>query len=181
MVIPLSHPYLRDYVIQRRIDYSIAQRFCQEVHYSLRGKKYYAIAFMNIANGMEARNKLNKRCIGKKSISVIYPLGTPQKHCCVFEGFFDMLTYATIETWMPGTGICTGVPCDYFVLNGVGEVNLLLPYLKEYDSIHCYLDNDDAGRATTKTIMKAYPDMAVDESGRFNGYNDLNDFLAGTR
>ena len=49
MVIPLSHPYLRDYVIQRRIDYSIAQRFCQEVHYSLRGKKYYAIAFMNIA------------------------------------------------------------------------------------------------------------------------------------
>lgn len=97
MVIPLSHPYLRDYVIQRRIDYSIAQRFCQEVHYSLRGKKYYAIAFMNIANGMEARNKLNKRCIGKKSISVISPLGTPQKHCCVFEGFFDMLTYATIE------------------------------------------------------------------------------------
>lgn len=181
MVIPLSHPYLRDYVIQRRIDYSIAQRYCQEVHYSLRGKKYYAIAFMNIANGMEARNKLNKRCIGKKSISVIYPLGTPQKYCCVFEGFFDMLTYATIETWMPGTGICTGVPCDYFVLNGVGEVKQLLPYLKEYDSIHCYLDNDDAGRATTKTIMKAYPDMAIDESGRYKGYNDLNDFLAGTR
>ena len=167
MVIPLSHPYLRDYV--------------KEVHYSLRGKKYYAIAFMNIANGMEARNKLNKRCIGKKSISVIHPLGTHQTHCCVFEGFFDMLTYATIETWMPGTGICTGVPCDYFVLNGVGEVNLLLPYLKEYDFIHCYLDNDDAGRATTKTIMKAYPDLAVDESGRFKGYNDLNDFLAGTR
>ena len=181
MVVPLSHPYLRDYVIQRRIDYSIAQRFCQEVHYSLRGKKYYAIAFMNIANGMEARNKRNKRCIGKKSISVIHPLGTPQTHCCVFEGFFDMLTYATIETWMPGTGICTGVPCDYFVLNGVGEVNLLLPYLKEYDSIHCYLDNDDAGRATTKTIIKAYPDMAVDESSRYKGYNDLNDFLAGTK
>ena len=57
----------------------------------------------------------------------------------------------------------------------------LLPYLKEYDSIHCYLDNDDAGRATTKTIMKAYPDMAINESGRYKGYNDLNDFLAGTR
>ena len=32
MVIPLSHPYLRDYVIQRRIDYSIAQSECQKVH-----------------------------------------------------------------------------------------------------------------------------------------------------
>ena len=180
MVVPLSHPYLRDYVIQRRIDYSIAQRFCKEVHYSLRGKRYYAIAFMNVANGMEARNKLNKRCIGKKSISAVYPGGTPQKHCCIFEGFFDMLTYVTIETWMQGTGICIGQPCDYYVLNGVGEVKLLLPYLKEYDSIHCYLDNDDAGRTATKTIMKAYPDMAFDESCRYTGYNDLNDFLVGT-
>ena len=181
MVIPLSHPYLRDYIIQRRIDYSIAQRFCKEVHYSLRGKRYYAIAFMNVANGMEARNKINKRCIGKKSVSVIYPMGIPQKHCCIFEGFFDMLTYATIETWMPDTGISLGIPCDYYVLNGVGEVKQLLPYLKEYDSIHCYLDNDDAGKTATKTIMKTFPDMTIDESHRYKGYNDLNDFIAGTK
>ena len=181
MVIPLSHPYLRDYIIQRRIDYSIAQRFCKEVHYSLRGKRYYAIAFMKVANRMEARNKINKRCIGKKSVSVIYPMGIPQKHCCIFEGFFDMLTYATIETWMPDTGISLGIPCDYYVLNGVGEVKQLLPYLKEYDSIHCYLDNDDAGKTATKTIMKTFPDMTIDESHRYKGYNDLNDFIAGTK
>lgn len=181
MVIPLSHPHLRDYVIQRRIDYNIAQRFCKEVHYSLRGKRYYAIAFLNVADGMEARNKFNKRCIGKKSISVVYPIGTPQRRCCVFEGFFDMLTYATIETWMPEIGISIGMPCDYYVLNGVGEVKLLLPYMKRYDSIHCYLDNDDAGRTATKTIMTAYPYMAVDESHRYKRYNDLNDFLAGIK
>ena len=181
IVIPLSHPFLRDYVIQRRIDFNIAQRYCKEVHYSLYGKRYYAIAFMNIANGMEARNKLNKRCIGKKSISAIYPMGAPLRQCCVFEGFFDMLTYVTIETWMPDTGISIGVPCDFFVLNGVGEVRQLLPFLKDYDSIHCYLDNDDAGKTATKTIMTAYPDMVVDESHRYKGYNDLNDFLAGTK
>lgn len=180
-IIPLSHPYLRDYVIQRRIDYGVAQRFCKEVHYSLRGKHYYAIAFMNVAGGMEARNKLNKRCIGKKSISAIYPRETPQKHCCVFEGFFDMLTYATIEAWMPGIDVCVEMPCDFFVLNGVGEVRELLPYLKEYDSIHCYLDNDEAGRTATKTIVKSYPNAAVDESHRYKGYNDLNDCLAGIK
>ena len=180
-VIPLSHPFLRDYVIERHIDYSIAQKYCKEVHYSLRGKRYYAIAFMNIADGMEARNKLNKRCIGKKSISAVYPKGTPQRQCCVFEGFFDMLSYATIEIWMPESGICIGLPCDYYVLNGVGEVNLLMPFLKEYDSIHCYLDNDNAGRTATRTIMRSYPDIAVDESHRYGKYNDLNDFLVGTR
>ena len=74
-----------------------------------------------------------------------------------------------------------GLPCDYYVLNGVGEVKQLLPYMKGYDSIHCYLDNDDAGKTATKTIMKAYPDMTIDESYRYKGYNDLNDFLAGTK
>ena len=181
MVIPLSHPLLRDYINERHIDYSIAQKYCKEVHYSLRGKRYYAIAFMNIADGMEARNKLNKRCIGKKSISAVYPMETPQRHCCVFEGFFDMLSYATIEIWMPKSGLCIGLPCDYYVLNGVGEVKLLIPYLKEYDSIHCYLDNDDAGKTATKSIVRAYPNMAVDESHRYKGYNDLNDYLAGTK
>jgi hypothetical protein len=166
---------------ERHIDYSIAQKYCKEVHYSLRGKRYYAIAFMNIADGMEARNKLNKRCIGKKSISAIYPMGAHQKQCCVFEGFFDMLSYATIEIWMPDSGICIGQPCDYYVLNGVGEVKQLIPFLKEYDTIHCYLDNDDAGRTATKTIVKAYPDAAVDESHKYKGYNDLNDCLSGIK
>ena len=180
-VIPLSHPVLRDYVIERHIDFSIAQKYCKEVHYSLRGKRYYAIAFMNIADGMEARNKLNKRCIGKKSISAIYPMGAHQKQCCVFEGFFDMLSYATIEIWMPDSGICIGHPCDYYVLNGVGEVKQLITFLKEYDSVHCFLDNDDAGKTATRSIVRAYPNKAVDESHRYRGYNDLNDFLAATK
>ena len=180
-VTPLSHPVLRDYVIERHIDYSIAQKYCKEVHYSLRGKRYYAIVFMNIVDGMEARNKLNKRCIGKKSISAIYPMGAHQKQCCVFEGFFDMLSYATIEVWMPDSGICIGQPCDYYVLNGVGEVKQLIPFLKEYDSVHCFLDNDDAGKTATRSIVRAYPNKAVDQSHRYRGYNDLNDFLAATK
>jgi hypothetical protein len=130
---------------------------------------------------MEARNKLNKRCIGKKSISAVYPMVTHQKQCCVSEGFFDMLSYATIEIWMPDSGICIGQPCDYYVLNGVGEVKQLIPFLKEYDSVHCYLDNDDAGKTATRSIVRAYPNKAVDESHRYRGYNDLNDFLAATK
>lgn len=179
MIIPLSHPHLRDYIIQRHIDYNIAQKYCKEVHYTIRGKSYYAIAFMNIVNGIEARNKLNKRCIGKKSISVIYPMQTPQKQCCVFEGFFDMLSYLTIETWMPDLGISIGHPCDYFVLNGVGEAKLLLPYLREYSIIHCFLDNDEPGMKTTKFIKESCQAKVEDDSYKYKNYNDLNDFIAG--
>ena len=174
---PLTHPILRDYIIQRRIDFTIAQKYCREVHYSFRGKRYYAIAFMNVANGMEVRNKLSKRCIGKKSISAIYPKEVPQKRCCIFEGFFDMLAYMTLYARIPDNGVTVIEQCDFFVLNGVGEVRVLLPYLKEYDSIHCFLDNDEAGRTATKEIAKAYPGISIDESYRYQSYNDLNDFL----
>ena len=176
-VIPLTHPILRDYILQRRIDFAIAQKYCKEVHYSFRGRRYYAIAFINVVGGMEARNKLSKRCIGKKSISAIYPNEVPQKQCCIFEGFFDMLAYMTMSARMPGNGVTVIESCDLFVLNGVGEVRLLLPYLKQYKSIHCFLDNDGAGRTATKEITKAYPDISTDESYRYQNYNDLNDFL----
>ena len=178
---PLSHPHLLNYVIQRHIDLNIAQTYCKEVHYTIRSKSYYAIAFMNVANGMEARNKFNKRCIGKKSISVIYPMGTPQKQCCVFEGFFDMLAYLTLEANVPDSGIPIGKPCDLYVLNGVGEIKLLLPYLNGYDSIHSFLDNDKAGKLATDAIIKTYPEVSVNESQRYSEYNDLNDFLIGNK
>ena len=181
VIIPLSHPRLRDYVVQRRVDFTIAQKYCKEVHYTIRGKQYYAIAFMNMANGLEARNKFNKRCIGKKSISVICPMGVPQRQCCVFEGFFDLLAYLTLEANRPDSGITIGRSCDFYVLNGVGEIRLLLPYLKDYDLVHCFLDNDNAGRVATDAIMKAYPKVTINESYRYKEYNDVNDFLIGKK
>lgn len=174
----ISHPYLRDYILQRRIDFDIARSICQEVHYIFDGKTYYAIAFKNIAGGFETRNKYFKRCIGRKTISIIRPDGTPLPHCCVFEGFFDLLTYLTIKRWM-NIGICIEQPCDYYVLNSTSCVGTLLPYLSGYEIIHSYLDNDDAGRNATDTILKSFPGKCLDESVRYKGYNDLNDVING--
>lgn len=174
----LSHPYLRDYILERRVDYDIARRYCKEVHYSVYGKQYYAIGFANVDGGMEARNKYCKRSIGKKTISVIYQSEQPLKHCCVFEGFFNMLTYVTMKRWM-NIGLCIDEECDYFVLNSVGNLKVLLPYLTHYDMIHCYLDNDDAGIRATKKILAAYEGHAIDESQRYKAYNDINDVING--
>jgi len=178
-IVGLSHPYLRDYILQRRIDYDIAKEYCKEVHYRIYDKSYYAIAFENIEGGMEARNKYSKRSIGKKSISIIKPNNEPHKECCIFEGFFDMLTYASIKKWITGNELCLPHECDYLVLNSVSNIKVLLPYLQEYSVIHCYLDNDDAGAKTVEKIKVAYQDKVVDESHRYVNYKDVNDVING--
>lgn len=178
-IVGLSHPYLRDYILQRRIDYDIAKEYCKEVHYRIYDKSYYAIAFENIEGGMEARNKYSKRSIGKKSISIIKPNNEPHKECCIFEGFFDMLTYASIKKWITGNELCLPHECDYLVLNSVSNIKVLMPYLQEYTLIHCYLDNDDAGAKTVEKIKAAYQDKVVDESHRYVNYKDVNDVING--
>ncbi len=178
-IVGLSHPYLRDYILQRRIDYDIAKEYCKEVHYRIYDKSYYAIAFENIEGGMEARNKYSKRSIGKKSISIIRPNNEPHKECCIFEGFFDMLTYASIKRWITGNELCLPHECDYLVLNSVSNIKVLMPYLQEYSVIHCYLDNDDAGAKTVEKIKAAYQDKVINESHRYVNYKDVNDVING--
>ena len=128
---------------------------------------------------MEARNKYSKRSIGKKSISIVRPLGTQCPHCCVFEGLFDMLTYASVKKWGLDIGLCIDEDCDYIVLNSVSNVKLLLPFLADYTCIHCFLDNDDAGIKATQRITNAYSCQTVDESHRYSNYKDVNDVING--
>lgn len=78
---------------------------------------------------------------------------------------------------MPDNDVSIKGTFDYFVLNGVGEVKRLIPFLNEYTRIYCYLDNDNAGKNATKSILTVYGDNVVDESYRYRDYNDLNDFL----
>ena len=88
---------------------------------------------MNVAGGMEARNKLNKRCIGKKSISAIYTKETPQKHCCVFEGFFDMLT--SVKVFGTGGKRKKIFQDIYFSVEDVDGIGVLYTKTGEYSAI----------------------------------------------
>ena len=175
----LSHPNLKSYILQRRVDFEIAQEYCKEIHYHIYDKHYYAIAFENIDGGMEIRNKYCKRSVGKKTISVIKPNGESHSECCIFEGFFDMLTYASIRKWMMDIQLCVENDCDYIILNSISNIKTALPYLQVYDVVHCYLDNDVAGIATTKKIMDEYSKKVIDESVRYRNFKDLNDVING--
>ena len=88
-----------------------------------------------------------------------------------------MLSFLTMQAEIQDNGISINGTFDYFVLNGVGEIKILIPLLENYKAIHCYLDNDNAGKNATKSIMNAYGSKVIDESYRYRDYNDLNDCL----
>lgn len=75
--------------------------------------------------------------------------------------------------------MCLEKSCDYVVLNSVALVSKAIKYLEYYDKVHLYLDNDQAGRDATWTIMDNLGEKAKDESFRYSNFGDINDFLTG--
>ena len=142
-------------------------------------KPYYSIGFANISGGYEIRNPYFKGCMGEKNISRIAG-GTDGwlKACCIFEGFMDYLSYLTLLK-RNCFSICIRHPTDYIILNSVNNIKKVQPILDEYDQIHCYLDNDNAGKVATEYIVGIQQTKAVDESYRYNDCKDLNDYLRG--
>ena len=175
-------PELQKFNFQSRlIDADIGRMYCKEVHYELRGRHYFALAFGNTSGGYEVRNAYYKGCLNNKDISLIRHLTEEtQENVCVFEGFMDFLSYMTLKLAGDRT-VCLAMPCDYLVMNSVNNLKKTLARLQEYSVIHCYLDNDLAGQRTTETIAGMYDGRVSDESCHYAEYKDLNDYLRGKK
>lgn len=122
IVIPLRHHALFSYLQSRLIDADIGRMYCKEVHYELRGRHYFALAFGNTSGGYEVRNAYYKGCLNNKDISLIRHLTEEtQENVCVFEGFMDFLSYMTLKLAGDRT-VCLAMPCDYLVMNSVNNL-----------------------------------------------------------
>ena len=86
----------------------------------------------------------------------------------MFEGFIDYLSALTL-------GIINGT--DAIILNSVSNVNKAVPFLKGYDNINCYLDNDNAGETALAELTAIYGSAVIDRSTLYSGFNDLNEYL----
>ena len=165
---PLRSRALVAYLQERGIPAQIAVANCQQIHYSCRGKRYYAVAFENQSNGYELRNRYFKGCIAPKDISICRVRDGPSTECVVFEGFIDYLSALTL-------GIINGT--DAIIFNSVSNVNKAVPFLKGYDTINCYLDNDNAGTTALAELTAKYGSVVIDRSTLYSGFNDLNEYL----
>ncbi len=168
-VVPLEHRALVAYLQERGILAHIAKANCKEAHYSVNGKPYFAVAFENVSGGLELRNRYFKGCRGRKDISYLpWSRDGPSTECAVFEGFIDYLSALAL-------GIIRGA--DAIILNSVVNVNKVVPYLKGYTTINCYLDNDNAGQIALAELTAIYDSTVIDRSTLYSEFNDLNDFL----
>ena len=167
-VVPLRSHALVMYLQERGIPAQIAVANCQQIHYSCRDKRYYAVAFANRSGGFEIRNRYFKGCISPKDISIRRVRDGPSTECAVFEGFIDYLSALTL-------GIINGV--DAIILNSVSNVNKAITFLKDYTAISCYLDNDNAGTTAFTELTAIYGSTVIDRSTLYSGFNDLNEYL----
>ena len=171
-VLPLIHPALIKYIEERCIDVETARAVCKELHFDTRGKHYFGIGCPNIAGGYEIRNPFFKGCIAPKDISHFYA-EEPKKVCLVFEGFMDFLSFMTLRR-KENDGLKRQ---DYLVLNSVTNIHKAAKRLSRYDSVQCFLDNDNAGRNAYLQLSKELGKSVTDASTLYDGYKDLNEYL----
>ena len=169
-VVPLEHHALVAYLQERGIPAHIAKAKCKEAHYSVNGRFYFAVAFENVSGGCELRNHYFKGCRGRKNISYLpWARDGPSTECAVFEGFIDYLSALALS-------IISGA--DVIILNSVVNVNKAIPYLKDYSTINCYLDNDNAGKTALSELTAIYGSTVINRPTLYSEFNDLNEYLA---
>ena len=156
------------YLYHRKVNIEIAKQFLQEAHYSFRnGDSYlYALAYANDKGGYELRSSFYKGSTSPKGITTHWLIdGAP---VVVFEGFFDMLSFATL---------CGGVKHNYIVLNSIVNKEAALKALEtSQNHVYLCLDNDRGGNDTTSWFQHQLP-LAKDIRQRFAPAKDVNDYL----
>lgn len=179
-IVLLSSPALFAYLQERGINTELAKRECKELRSFRNGKPYFAIAFPNASGGYEVRNKYFKGCTAPKDITHICQQGESKETCFVFEGFMDYLSFLTIRKQRSPEFPDLNAQ-DYLILNSTSNLSKALHPLADYERIHCFLDNDDAGRKAVKVIQSEYGLRVRDSSHPYSEHKDLNDYLCGKR
>lgn len=59
-----------------------------------------------------------------------------QTSCCVFEGFFDFLSYMTLKE-KGDDKVCISEDTDYIVLNSMNNIGKAFAVIEQYTCIHC--------------------------------------------
>jgi hypothetical protein len=162
-----SYP-LTKYLHSRRINQNMANKYCQEVRYRRGENIYYAIGFKNDRGGYELRNEKYKGCSSPKDITTI---DNGAKELAVFEGFFDFLSYQTINDKQGRNNP------NFLILNSAAFFEKSLPFMQKHRRVHLFLDTDKTGEKCTQQALALDKDKFSDHRGLYHGYKDLNDWL----
>ena len=161
----IQHPALIQYLKSRKVYEQ--KELVKEVEYELNGKKYFGIGFFNNSGGVEIRNKYSKICLGKKDVTLVE---NQSSEICIFEGFFDYLTYKNLEKKENSNS-------DYLILNSTAMFFKVEETLKKYNKISLFLDNDANGKFVKSKIYNQYKNVE-DCSLIYQKFKDLNEWFS---
>ncbi len=162
----ISQGFLKKYLNTRGISLQIAQKYCREVWYTCKGRKYYALGLQNNGGGWELRNRYSKTSTSPKTYTY---LKNHSDRLILVEGMFDLLSLVEL------------VPDelenkDVVVLNSLSFLEQVGQLFKYYKAVELYLDNDHPGNNYSEELIQKYKNT-IDRSTLFNGYKDLNEKL----
>lgn len=162
---PLAHPALLDYLKERSINTDIAKQHCSEIHYSIADKPYFAVGFRNDSGGWELRNRYFKGSTTPKNITTI---SNGSDAVMLFEGFIDFLSYLSLKQNASPT-------IDSAILNSIANLSKAIPFLQTHQTIHAFLDNDEAGKRAIQSLSPVCKEV-IDQSIFYRDHKDLNDY-----
>jgi DNA primase len=165
-VIPVTSLFLLRYMQQRRIAAPVVETYCKEVHFTIGEKKYSAIGFVNDKGGYELRNQWFKGSSAPKTITT---LNNESKNVAVFEGFFNFLSFLSIQRNQQFA------QSNFLVLNSVSFFEKSRLFMEQHDHVHLYLDRDRTGQNYTRYAL-SLNGRYHDESRLYEGYKDLNEW-----
>jgi len=163
----IIHPALINYLNSRRIPFSFAAKYLEEVHYINKGKRFFSIGFANDNGGWALRNERFKNCIGANGITYIEVPGSTI--VSIFEGFFDFLSAL----------VYFGVAASknsVIVLNSTSNLKSAFSCITAHEKIYTYLDNDTAGINAFKELEN-WKVLVSDKSHLYSGYKDFSEML----
>jgi hypothetical protein len=171
--------HLIQYLKKRSIHPELAEKFCREIFFELYRKKYNAIGFQNNSGGWELRNEFFKGSTSPKDIRLILgnDSASQQSKLLVFEGFFNFLSFKTLDQkhLLPHSLLTSGQ--DHFlILNSLSFFEKSRFLMEEHKRIELFLDRDTQGVRFTKLSLEWSPKYK-DQSRFYEPHKDLNEYL----
>lgn len=164
---------LKNYLQERKIPLSIAQKYLQEIDYKdNQGRTFYALGWKS-GETYGIRTKDFKSFLSKGIDLSVFDKESTEIY--VFEGIFDYLAF------LAHSGR-TELPVTAIVMNSVALRTRLADWLSErpyIDRVNCYFDNDQSGQQCFSKLQSHFPAKTVrDYSSQYSKFKDFSDWFS---
>ena len=176
---PIQNPLIFTYLTRKRcIPKGLVQRYIKEVRYRNKKthKEYFAFGMENESGGYEIRAASDsykfKSALKARDLTLIKGSQPESRNVNIVEGMTDFLSLLALMNQEQLTA-------DTLIMHSLSSYGKVTDYIKKHDyqQIHTFLDNNNAGKKHTQRFQKEFGDRVTSQTSLFEPHEDLNDAL----